>query len=158
VRIAPPYLKCFALCNDVVGAMSHLPILDPEEEEKLSPTELSDVLIKRVLAARKAKVCVNDQYKVDYQEALKDVQHGKVEWPLKPEEMTRRRTEFLRESHARGVRHLNYNVADSVVTAAGENQAPGTVQEEGLNMIHESEEIEELKKLETTRKVRDDGF
>lgn len=132
--------------------MSHLPILDPEEEEKLAPHELSDVLVKRVLAASKAKVSVNDLYTVDYQGTLRDVQQGKVEWPLKHKEMMRRKSRF-------GARHLNNNVADSVSTGTAEEQVLGSMQEEGLDMIHESEEAVELEKLEAASKARgDDGF
>jgi hypothetical protein len=151
-------INSLALCNNVAGAMSHLPILDPEEEEKLAPHELSDVLIKRVFAAKKAKVSVNDQYKVDYQKTLKDVQNGNVEWPVKSEEMMRRRSAFLTGSQHRAERHLGYKFADSVLAPGTMQSQLGGVQEEGLDKIHESEEAVELEKLAASSKERDDGF
>ena len=74
----------------IPGAMSHIPIIDPEEEEKLSPQELSDVLIKRVFLARKADVPVNYQYKTDFQDMLQDVKTGKLSFPLTQSELTHR--------------------------------------------------------------------
>jgi hypothetical protein len=151
-------LTVCALCNKLAGAMSSLPILDPDEEEKLAPDELSDVLIKRVFAAKKAKVSVNDQYKVDYQRTLKDVQDGNVEWPLKAEEMMRRRTIFLTGSQQSAARHLGYNAAGSVLAPGVRQSQLGVVHEEGLDNINESEEAVELEKLAASTRLRDDGF
>lgn len=70
--------------------MSHIPIIEPEEEEKLDPQELSNILLTRVFLARKADVPVNYQYKTDFQETLKDVKDGAVSYPLTHSELTHR--------------------------------------------------------------------
>ena len=148
-------------CLCTVGAMSHLPILDPEEEEKLNPNQLSDVLIMRVLTAKKAKVSVNDQYTVDYQETLRDVQDGKVEWPLKPDEMRRRKSTFT-QSQSQRARNLNNLVVNPMPSHAGSvvsqvKTAPGS-EEEGFNKSHERNEIDELMALEAKNNEQDPGF
>ena len=82
--------------------MSHFPIIEPEEEEKLDPQELSNVLLARVLLARKADVPVNYQYKTNFQETLKDVKDGAVSYPLTHSELTHRATVFRASMSAVG--------------------------------------------------------
>ena len=82
--------------------MSHIPIIEPEEEEKLDPQELSNVLLTRVLLARKADVPVNYQYKTDFQETLKDVKDGAVSYPLTHSELTHRASVFRASTSTAG--------------------------------------------------------
>ncbi|CAB9510573.1 expressed unknown protein [Seminavis robusta] len=101
------------------GAMSQIPILDPEEEEKLDPHELSAVLIKRVVLARKAQVPINHQYKVDYQDTLRDVQEGNVTFPLTESELHDRasRFHFQRSTMGKAAKNFQYTVSESLQSA-----------------------------------------
>ena len=80
----------------LTSAMSDIPLLDYEEEEKLSPAELSDALLKRARFAKKLKVPIKDQYRLDYQEMLRDVEEGKIRWPLTEAEIDNRSSLFLK--------------------------------------------------------------
>lgn len=72
------------------SAMSDMPILDYEEEEKLTPAELSDALLRRCRLARRLKFPIKDQYRLDYQELLRDAEDGKVRLPLSQTEIEMR--------------------------------------------------------------------
>lgn len=108
------------------GAMSHIPILDPEEEEKLDPHELSSVLIKRAKLAQKSKVSVNDQYKIDYQEMLNEAQDGKIEFPVTRAELDHRASIFTLRAAKMGAatRDLGAGMVSSVASVA--STATGT--------------------------------
>lgn len=85
----------------LTGAMAEVPIIPEEEEINLSPPELSDVLVQRARLARRMNVDVMKQYRVDYQELIRDVEEGKVQFPITDSEfdlrtsrmMTMRRTQ-----------------------------------------------------------------
>jgi hypothetical protein len=64
------------------GAMSDIPVLEYEDEEKLSPSQLSDALLKRARFAKKLHVPIPSQYRLNYQELLRDIEEGRVRWPL----------------------------------------------------------------------------
>ena len=105
--------------------MSHLSILDPEEEEKLDSDELSKILIKRVLLAQKSKVSVNDQYKIDYQSMLNDAKEGRLTFPVSRSELDHRASVFsLRRSQmGNATRELGKGVMSSVASVASIAQA-----------------------------------
>lgn len=113
------------------GAMGHIPILDPAEEEKLDPHELSSILIKRAKLAQKSKVSVNDQYKIDYQEMLNEAQDGKIEFPVTRAELDHRASIFtLRAAQAKmgaATRDLGMGMASvaSVASTATGTAAAG---------------------------------
>ena len=48
------------------SAMSSQPIISQEEEEKLSPAELYSVLLNETKLAKRARVPINRQYRMDY--------------------------------------------------------------------------------------------
>lgn len=128
--------------------MSNLPIIDPEEEEKLDPHELSDILIKRVLLARKARVPINNQYKIDYQETLKDVKDGKCSFPLTHSELDHRASTFQLRKSAMGAATRNLMVVRSEEL---QKSTMEKVPEEFGEGPRESEESGDDKE-------RDDGF
>ena len=58
-----------------------------EEEEKFTPDELSDQLLRQVVLARKAKVPANYRYQVPYQHILKEVERGHITEPMSEERL-----------------------------------------------------------------------
>ena len=52
------------------SAMGPTPILPKEEEDELNPSQLSAVLLNETRLARKAKIPVNQQYRINYHEAM----------------------------------------------------------------------------------------
>ena len=79
----------------LTGAMGEGRIFEEEEEEKMSPRELSDALLYRYRIAKRCKVDVMKQYTVDYQELIHDVEHGKLKLPISPEEYTDRKSKLM---------------------------------------------------------------
>jgi hypothetical protein len=70
------------------------------EEENLTPDELSDLLQKQIVLSRKAKVPVNYQYQVPYQDILKQVERDDIQEPLSQERLDYLRdTKFTRKWH-----------------------------------------------------------
>ena len=54
------------------SAMGEIPILPKEEEEKLLPPHLFDLLIAETRIAQQIKVPVNKQYRMNYQSLLRE--------------------------------------------------------------------------------------
>lgn len=52
------------------SAMAPTPILPKEEEDELTPAQLSCLLLDDTRLARRAKIPVNRQYRMNYQEAV----------------------------------------------------------------------------------------
>lgn len=77
------------------GAMADMPILPEEEEVKLNPHQLSDALIQRARLARKMNVDVMKQYRVDYQELIRDVEEGRVSFPITESEFDLRASRMM---------------------------------------------------------------
>lgn len=67
------------------GSLSTEMVLEEEKEEKLSPHELTDILLDLVPLSRKAQIPVNYQYRIPYQKTLQDVKLGKLETPISQE-------------------------------------------------------------------------
>jgi hypothetical protein len=52
------------------SAMGSTPILPKEEENELSPSQLSALLLNETRLARQAKIPVNRQYRMNYHQAV----------------------------------------------------------------------------------------
>lgn len=79
----------------LTGAMGEGRIFEEEEEEKMTPRELSDALLYRYRIAKRCEVDVMKQYTVDYQELIHDVEHGKLKLPIPSEEYTERKSKLM---------------------------------------------------------------
>lgn len=77
------------------GAMADVPIIPEEEEEKMNPHQLSDALITRARMAKHMGVDVMKQYRFDYQELIRDVELGKVQYPITDSEMDIRTSRMM---------------------------------------------------------------
>jgi hypothetical protein len=86
--------------------MSSIPIFESDDVEDMEPWELSDALISRTLVAKKTDISINGQYKIDYQEILRDVEEGKITFPISAQELDRRNRMFLRNRLRKGQRNL----------------------------------------------------
>lgn len=85
--------------------MSSIPIFESGDVEDMEPWELSDALISRTLVAKKTDISINGQYKIDYQEILRDVEEGKITFPISAQELDRRNKLFIR-NRLKGRRNL----------------------------------------------------
>jgi hypothetical protein len=75
VHIASTY-SAVARVIMATSAMGAIPILPKEEEEKLLPIQLFDVLIAETQVAYAANVPVNSQYRMNYQEHIRTTGHS----------------------------------------------------------------------------------
>ena len=105
----------------LTGAMSELPIMPEDEEDKLNPYQLSDALIQRTRLARRMNVDVNRQYRFDYQELLRDVEEGRVQLPLSDSEFDVRahRMMTMRKVHTPSRQIFSASVNDALEEELG---------------------------------------
>ena len=66
----------------LTSAMSSTRIMQREEEEKMTPEQLSDALISRARLAKTLDVSIAKQYRIDCHELMRDVEEGRVSLPM----------------------------------------------------------------------------
>lgn len=125
------------------GAMSDLPILDPEEEEKRKPSELSELLIKRTQLSRKVNVPIDGQYTIDYQLLLRDAAEGKVSFPIRRAEVDRRASQMTLMKKQSGAKNLDYRISSFI----------DSITSSDIKRIEENEDEEEIVPIDTFEQV-----
>ncbi|CAB9498938.1 expressed unknown protein [Seminavis robusta] len=98
----------------LTGAMANMPIIEEDEEVHLSPGQLSDILIERARLAKKLKVDVMKQYRVDYQQLLREVEDGTLQFPISESEYNLRASKMVHMRRQMPSRFLDVRVGSEL--------------------------------------------